>query len=468
MPGRNTTRLRQCYCTTHECRGALVPAHVAASHTRSDLREKTMVTQSQLRVTGNRVMPTAVEDIGPVSRTFPHPICAPSPPLSPDVVFPDPPRISTSPVEQEMLDHGTLTGEDVDILTFGSALPNLGPNFHSPEALGSAVDYFQEYNARTSAGSRPLTSFEAHHLPSDPEHRAFERQLAQIAEEVCQGQNGPLGDGLSPELGNLSYEDGSWFHHDENDDAFEAETPDEVPHHGVDEDDPDPFLIDEEVRSDNIDFADIPEHISVIHAVVSWLHLQFHLPRIACNALLAIFTLVLLFFNPSTPPPFTTLQSGNRLLGVDKPVHTLPVCPTCHDVYPPATSPLCHDTCTSCNVDLFLPGQTQRGNARALKTPVVKYPYLPLSEQIASILKIPGIEATLDEWRVKPRTSGTYVDIFDGDICRSKLKGPDGKLFFSNKVDERHGPNGELRLGVNLGIDWYVFLVDVMTESTML
>ena len=328
MAARNSTRLRQCYCTTHKCRGALIPAHVAAGHARSDLREKTVATQLQLRVSGNRVMPTAVEDIGPISQTFPHPICAPSPPLSPDVAFPDPPCISTSPVEQEMLDHGTLTGEDVDILTFGSALPNLGPNFHSPEALMSAVDYFQEYNARTSAGSRPLTSFDAHHLSSDPEYRAFECQLEQIAEEVCQGQNSPLEDGLSQELGNLPDEDGYWFHQDDIDDAFEAEVPDEAPHCGVNEDDPDPFLFDEEVRSDNIDFTDIPEHISVIHAVVSWLHLQFHLPRIACNALLAIFALVLLFFNPSTPPPFATLQSGNRLLGVDKPVHTLPVCPT--------------------------------------------------------------------------------------------------------------------------------------------
>jgi len=37
MPDRNTTRLRQCYCTTHECCGALVLAHVTASHTWSDL-----------------------------------------------------------------------------------------------------------------------------------------------------------------------------------------------------------------------------------------------------------------------------------------------------------------------------------------------------------------------------------------------------------------------------------------------
>ncbi|KAI6034173.1 hypothetical protein BKA83DRAFT_55423, partial [Pisolithus microcarpus] len=195
-----------------------------------------------------------------------------------------------------------------------------------------------------------------------------------------------------------------------------------------------------------------------IHAVVSWLHLQFHLPRVACNALLAIFSLLLLFLNPATQVPFVTIQSGNRFLGVDKPIYMLPVCPTCRDVYPPAASPLSHDTCPVCKVNLFLPGQTPRGNTRSLKTPVVKYPYLPLSEQIASILKIPGIEATLDAWRHKHRTPGTFTDIFDGDICRTKLKGPDGKLFFSNDANERHGPNGELRLGVNLGVDWFSYI----------
>ncbi|KIN94203.1 hypothetical protein M404DRAFT_35270 [Pisolithus tinctorius Marx 270] len=106
-----------------------------------------------------------------------------------------------------------------------------------------------------------------------------------------------------------------------------------------------------------------------------------------------------------------------------------------------------------------------QGNTRALKTPVIKYPYLPLSEQIASILKIPGIEATLEQWRAKPRMSGTYMDIFDGDFCCTKLKGPDGKLFFSNSADERHGLNGELRLSVNLGVDWFSYIQSNITPS---
>nr|KIN94202.1 hypothetical protein M404DRAFT_35269 [Pisolithus tinctorius Marx 270] len=283
--------------------------------------------------------------------------CLPPPPLSPDVAFPDPPRTSTSAVEQEMLDNGTLTGEDLDILTFGSALPNLGLNFHSPEALLSAVDYFQEYNARTTAGARPLTSFDAHHLLPDPEQHAFERYFQRMAEEV-HGESNTLDDAPPLVHNDLSYPDESWSYPDETEGPVEGEVLDVVPRCVGDEDNPDPFLIDEEVWLDDLGLADIPEHVAVIHTIVSWLHLQFHLPCIACNALLAILTLLLLFLNPSTSTPFATLRSGHRLLGVNKPVYTLPVCLICNNVYPPAMSPLCHDTCTSCHVDLFLPWQT--------------------------------------------------------------------------------------------------------------
>ena len=114
------------------------------------------------------------------------------------------------------------------------------------------------------------------------------------------------------------------------------------------------------------------------------------------------------------------------------------------------------DTCTSCKVPLFLPNHTNRGILRNVKTPVIKYPYLSLSQQLISVLKIPGIEALLDGWRIKPRKSGEYSDIFDGDMCRIHLMAPDGSLFFSNLPHERQGPSGELRIGVNLGVDWYV------------
>ncbi|KIO12028.1 hypothetical protein M404DRAFT_126016 [Pisolithus tinctorius Marx 270] len=291
-----------------------------------------------------------------------------------------------------MLDHSTLTGKDLDILTFGSDLPNLGPNFHSPEVLLLVVNYFQEYNMWTSTTSRPLMSFDAYHLPSDPEQCALERQLQQIRDQVLDEQNSVYDDGQLEVPHDVGF---TWSYPNEDDESPQTVPTDEALLHLMhDEDDPDPFFIDKEVAN----LTELPDHVMIIHATVSWLHLQFHLLCIACNALLAIFSLLLLFFNSNSSLPFTTLHSSNCILGINKLVHMLPVCPTCHDVYPPATLPLCHDTCTSCNVNLFLPGQTLWGNAHALKTPIVKYPYLPLSKQISLILMIPGIKDMLYGW----------------------------------------------------------------------
>jgi len=78
-----------------------------------------------------KVVPTAKPDTGPVAQK----LLKDPPLLLPDVEFPNLPHFSTSPIEQEMLDHGTLTSKDLDIITFGNALPNLGPNFHSPDDL---------------------------------------------------------------------------------------------------------------------------------------------------------------------------------------------------------------------------------------------------------------------------------------------------------------------------------------------
>ena len=73
------------------------------------------------------------------------------------------------------------------------------------------------------------------------------------------------------------------------------------------------------------------------------------------------------------------------------------------------------------------------------------------------LLKIPGIKALLDQWCMKPRNPGEYSDIFDGDMCHLKLRAPNGMLFFSNLPYEKNGPGGELCIGVNLGVYWYVY-----------
>jgi hypothetical protein len=312
------------------------------------------------------------------------------------------------PLEDAVLDYGVLTDADLGIPTPGSPLPNLGPNICSPEALIAAVEHFDAYNNATAAGSRRLTAHDAHELPIDPDQRAFEQHLAKALEQHVDRAEDGL-DGLEAEVDI----DANFDDQDEDDI--------QVLNTGLNEDDPDPFLTEEPLNlHDDKDFTEVPPHLLTIYALVSWLHLQFHLPRVACNALLTIFACLLISLSPAIDTPFITLQSSNRVLGVDKFTYVLPVCPICRDVYPPAGSTHLQDTCTSCGIDLFLPDQTKHGNLRTTRSPVIKYPYLPLSEQLRSLLKIPGLEALLDSWRTKHRRPGEYSDIFDGDMCRKK------------------------------------------------
>ncbi|KIK81370.1 hypothetical protein PAXRUDRAFT_35886 [Paxillus rubicundulus Ve08.2h10] len=140
---------------------------------------------------------------------------------------------------------------------------------------------------------------------------------------------------------------------------------------------------------------------------------------------------------PTLQSPFITLHSSHCMLGLDLAIHILP------------------DMCAPCNINLFLPMQTKCRNDWAVKSLIINYLYLPLSKQIKHLLKIPGLEAVLDEWQTKVQKQGEYIDIFDRDICCTKLIGPNGKIFFSNKDNEKQGPNGKLHIGVNLGINWY-------------
>ncbi|KAG2103693.1 uncharacterized protein F5147DRAFT_274411 [Suillus discolor] len=224
-------RQKRCHCQAFKCKGALIEEHTARAHARRDLREKTVASQAEFRRVGERFVPSAAQDTRPVLRGYSVPLHEPQPLLSPNAQFQDPRCISESPVEQEMLDYGLLTGEDLDLMTHGIALPNLGPNFHSPEALLDAVDHFGAYNAATSSGSRPLTSYEAHHLPPDPEQHALNRQIEDAFEAVQnEGGNEHGFDDLDIDV------DGTFDDQNEDDDNLVI-TP-----MNPDEDDPDPFM----------------------------------------------------------------------------------------------------------------------------------------------------------------------------------------------------------------------------------
>ncbi|KIK33063.1 hypothetical protein CY34DRAFT_27105 [Suillus luteus UH-Slu-Lm8-n1] len=328
-----------------------------------------------------------------------------------------------------MLDTGFLEPEDLGSEKPGDPLPYLGCNIRSPETLLAAVDHFDRYNTATAASLRPLTPHDAHNLPPDQEEQELQYQLQQAIKHA--EENLDIDQDLDPDANPL-----------EDVDEYEDLLGEAQPA----KDNPDPFFIaDGLCAEDTADITHLPGHLVSIYAVMSWLHLQFHLPKVTCNTLLAIFTCILLTLSPNIELPFVTLQSSNCVLGVDKPFYTLPICPLCHNVFPPKCSPHSHDQCTLCNKDLFLPDKTAHGNQRSVKSPRIKYPYLPLSDQIKSLLKVPGLKSLLDGWHFKARTPNQHTNIFDGSM--------DGNLFFSNLPHEKAGPGGELHIGVNLGVD---------------
>ena len=208
----------------------------------------------------------------------------------------------------------------------------------------------------------------------------------------------------------------------------------------------DPFIVKyrDKHRTGNLHKHEIPSHLLVMYMMVTWLHFQFHLPHLVCNAILAFLALLFRFFSVDLMLLFITLPSTTCALGVNPGVELLAIFPGCQGIYPSASSKHMQNECILCHIPLFLLDHTRQGNHHTVKTSVIKYPYLPLLEQIVSILKIPGVEALLNEWRTKPHNSGVYGDIFNGRMCRLKLRALDNSLFFSNSLHKNHGPNNKL------------------------
>ena len=440
-----------CYCAS--CAGSLVPAATKRSHERIEIKNRTSTRPGR----EIRLIPRSQQS-RQVSRTL------------------APPRIRPVVPEQEMLDHGFLTQEDLDIQT-DSSLPNLGPNIQDPQVLVGLVDRYEQSNAAAEASSSRPTSYQ---LFSTPRPDAIDRQIRREFDDmVAQGLAGEdlvqevssftakkkasvlkeLSEDLPEEPEAEPYEDLEYADLPEDPPEHPGDSEDEEPQcppHVHDENNPDPFAPAESglMGPDVFNFKSQPVHLQAIYAVVTWLRLQFHLPRIACHALLAILGCILFFLNPNFETPLVTLTSANRVLSLDIPIHTLPVCPGCREVYP--TSDDTPDQCTTCGSPLWKSKLTSRGKTRKERIPLLRYPYLSISEQLPSILMMDGVEDLMDQWRTKTRNHGVYSDIFDGKICKN-LRAHDKTLFFSNQITERKGPNGELRLGVTLGADWYAF-----------
>lgn len=63
------------------------------------------------------------------------------------------------------------------------------------------------------------------------------------------------------------------------------------------EDDTDPFLVDQQPVHPITNISELPKHLLAIYTIVSWLHIQFNLPQVACNALLEILVCLVIFFS---------------------------------------------------------------------------------------------------------------------------------------------------------------------------
>ena len=391
----------RCFCDT--CHGTIVTLQTKRNHQRKQLKNGTVSEQLQRK---REVLSATQHSAGPSSSISPVHLHLPPGVSAPSLV----PGISDDPGSLTQI---TISDSDLDV--FGNVVYDSVADA-DPGILSSVVDVNPEY----------VHACEGEYVHEDDD---FPDEDA-LFDNADLGNEGDRLTSLTPLISDAT---NSEHNHD-------------------------PFVVEHRDKQEtaNLEDPDIPSHLLVVYTMITWLHFQFHLPHVACNAMLAFLALLFRFFSMDIAPPFITFHSATRALGVNPGIELLAVCPGCRGVYPSAGSKHMQEACTLCRIPLFLPNHTRQGNRRVVKTPVIKYPYLPLSEQIKSVLKTPGVEALLDEWRTKPRNSGEYTDIFDGRMCRLKLRAPDGSLFFSNHPHENHGPDNELRIGVNLGVDWYV------------
>lgn len=198
----------------------------------------------------------------------------------------------------------------------------------------------------------------------------------------------------------------------------------------------------------------------IVYVLVAWLHEFYHLPFRACNVVLVVFTLLFKAIGINIEL-YLTLNTVLMVLDLEPSFKIWPVCPNCLEVHP-SHSPTLDAVirCIKCDTALFdnkpTAAQARKGQTeRNVPRPLLQFPTKSLTEQLASLLLLPGLEDAMEAWRQLPRVPGEYRDIFDGEVCRNIL-GPDGKEFFQYGPSE--SSDGELRIGVTLGADWYGFL----------
>ncbi|KAI0696122.1 hypothetical protein C8T65DRAFT_615545, partial [Cerioporus squamosus] len=206
-------------------------------------------------------------------------------------------------------------------------------------------------------------------------------------------------------------------------------------------------------------------HPAVILATLlaAWLHLIGHLPFRFCDVVLSVIGYILAEVGQSALVPQLPSSLAGTLssLNLEPLFQSLPTCPSCLEPHPESVYADPHARCNQCGTMLFTveddPGEDDcggwAGSRRRRKRgwrPHLKTPYKSVTEQLGDVLSIPGNDDAMDWWRRICRIFGRLRDFFDARISR-ELLGPDGQPFFRHDLAE--GPDGELRIGVALGVD---------------
>ncbi|KAI0634504.1 hypothetical protein C8Q77DRAFT_1073071 [Trametes polyzona] len=105
-------------------------------------------------------------------------------------------------------------------------------------------------------------------------------------------------------------------------------------------------------------------------------------------------------------------------------------------------------------------GRSRKGKKRA--RPYLQTPAKSITQQLAELLLQPHMVAALTGWRTRSRLAGWLRDFFDGDISKGLL-GPDGAPFFRRDLPQ--DPDGEIRVGLALGVDWFSYLRSLIAPS---
>lgn len=156
-----------------------------------------------------------------------------------------------------------------------------------------------------------------------------------------------------------------------------------------------------------------------------------------------------------------TLQTAMRRLQLDDQFHIRPMCPRCRQIHSSDTPFTA--SCASCGTALFFAhGVTNIPSAASLgrpPKPKIQSPFILPSQLLANLINsTPGMEFELNNWRSRTCRPGKLDCMQDGRMWGS-LPGPAEQGPFFDNSDARTDPS-ELRIGVSLGFDGYVYYLN--------